>query len=115
MVCDDCTKKFLSDYHDASKQLRKDAEPHLSTDEAKETCDRLATSTRELVSRCILSGDPRSFIFLVEELTIILEIVGQPVAADLFRIVERILTAHYLEFGALGGYPPDESDEEIEG
>ena len=72
---------------------------HLPTDEARKVYSQLSLASRELISRCILSDDPRSFVFLIEEMEIVLRIVGQPIAAEYLKIACQHLAQHFVRFG----------------
>ncbi len=93
------TKKLLRDYHDASKRLEAISTDKMPTPETEEEYGQMVAAARELVSRCILSGDPRSFCFLLKELAVVAKIFGQPtVAVDLSHACAD-LANFYQEFG----------------
>jgi len=98
-MASESTKQLLANYHDASKRLEARSKDRLETDEDKETYGRLTVASRELVSRCILDDEPRSLLFLLDELKILLKIVGQPIAAEHLKAAESLAAEHYHEWG----------------
>ena len=93
------TMKFLKDYQDASKRLEAEAMIKTPSNELELT-HRLMSGTRELVCRCILSDDPRSLLFLFEQLHIVLKILGQPDAALYLTHANNILVSYFQKFGS---------------
>ena len=94
------TEQLLANYHDASQRLQAIWESRLPTDEAKELYNQLTKANRELISRCILNDDPRGFVFLIEEMVIVLKILGQPTAANYLDIAVQHLIRCYEQFGS---------------
>ena len=96
MTPPDTPNQILADYHDASRKIEA-AMP--MTDEERESFRPLFDAGRELVSRCILDDDPRKLIFLLTEIGILLQVIGQTNAAKRLNDTAEYLTDHYDEFG----------------
>ncbi len=93
------TLQFLEDYHDASKRLAASALACVPPDEDRELFVKLTTAARELISRCILSNDPRSLFCLIGELTIVMRVLGQSKAAKCLHAANYHLAEYYKKFG----------------
>ena len=62
------TRQLLRDYHDASKRLEKRHGEDITDPEKQAYYHEFYTAARELVTRCVLAGKPRSLGFLMLEL-----------------------------------------------
>ncbi len=94
----DSTKSVLHDYHDASHRLQA---RHAEAGQGRgESGKWLTSGARELMSRCILSGDPRSVVFLLREISILLRVLGQSEEAGKLEASAQKLARHYLEHGS---------------
>lgn len=94
------TLKLLDTYHEVSKHIETEASefpPMQKKDKAKAQYHELTSTARELVSRCILSDDPRTLIFLIEQIGILLKIFGHLSSAGQLIVIARKLARHYLE------------------
>lgn len=96
----DSTKELLENYHDASKRLEARWKVEMQTADNKRKHHHLTTGARELVSRCILSDNPHSLLFLLCELEILLRVLGQPRAAHLLNTITKCLAIHYRDNGS---------------
>lgn len=94
----DSTKQLLANYHDASRRLQTIAGADLAAEDQEEL-NQLSSASREIVSRCILSDDPRSLVFLLAELGVLLKVLGQPQVAETLDYASDYLSAHYKKFG----------------
>jgi len=92
--------ELLTVYHEASKEIEREAAKDLHPDMVKEYGDIIGTS-RELVSRCILSGDPRGLIFLLEEIVTLLMLIKMPVTAEYLRLAAHKLVRRLEKHGTL--------------
>ncbi len=93
------TQKLLADYHDASKRLEAINTDEMPTPEKQEEYSQMTRAARELISRCIISDDPRSLCFLIKELAILTKILGQPIPATGLNRVCTDLANYFREFG----------------
>ncbi len=82
-------------YHDISQEIEIAVGRRLRTLEGRQLYSHLTGQARELISRCILMGDYRSFIALVSELAILFKIIKQPEAAEALQYLVAALTAKY--------------------
>ena len=93
--------KILSAYHKASKTVANNAMDDLTPDEQAESL-RFATEARELLSRCLLRGDPRSLVYLLDEIRILLLLVGDyKVPAQFLAGAITYLSKYIAEHGEL--------------
>ncbi len=94
------TQKLLADYHDASKRLEKRYSGEMSAGAAKEVYHEFCLAARELISRCILSGEPRGFCFLISEMEILTKIIGDKFSAEYLNAACQQLAEFFSENGA---------------
>lgn len=94
------TNELLKNYHDASRRLEADQAWQLGQSEEwiKEQ-QRLCAGTRELVSRMILSDDPRSLMHLLGEIETLLRILGQPFMAKFLYVINDYLATKFAKNG----------------
>ncbi len=88
-------RRLQKEYHDISQEIEIAAGRRLRTLEGRQLYSHLTGQARELISRCILMGDYRSFIALVSELAILFRIIKQPEAAEALQCLVAALTARY--------------------
>ncbi len=100
MTASRSTFEFLHDYQTASAGIGLAGTQHLDPERQADNLE-LQGQARELVSRCILSDDPRVFIHLVTQLAIALAVANRPNAAEAFNLVAQRLTQNYLDLGTL--------------
>ena len=96
------TEQLLKDYHDASRRLEVWLDEPSLDEEFRKDHARLIASARELMSRCILSGDPRSLIALMQEMEYVLRIVGELYAADHVNTAGRRMATNFQRLGHFG-------------
>lgn len=94
------TQRLLTDYHDASKRLEERYSGMMSADEAKEAYHEFCLAARELVSRCVLSAQPRGLCFLISEIEILVKIIGDIHSAQHLDAACRNLSEFFFENGA---------------
>ncbi len=92
------TQQLLKNYHDASKRVEIIGGAFLA-EKGKELDSQLLISARELVSRCILSDDPRSLVCLFLELEILLRVLGQLASAECAGHIHQHLAKFFEKFG----------------
>lgn len=97
------TNELLKNYHNASRRLERSQAWQLGQSEEwiKEQ-RRLCAGTRELISRMIMSDDPRSLMHLIGELEILLRILGQPFMAGFLHVINDYLTSRFEKNGSFG-------------
>lgn len=88
---------LLQAYHADSRQLEQSWARH-TVEDGREDCHRLSIQSRELVSRCILSGDPRSILCLIGECKVLLMVLGHNREADLLGVALLYLISQWGEF-----------------
>ena len=97
------TNELLKNYHDASKRLERNQAWQLGQSEEWIAEQRqLCAGTRELISRMIMSNDPRSLLHLIGELEILLRILGQPFMAGFLHVINDFLTSCFEKNGKFG-------------
>ena len=94
------TQKLLTDYHDASKRLEARYKKEMPADEAKESYHEFCLAARELISRCIISGQPRGLCFLISEMEILVRIIGSIDSAAHLDYAYQHLTEFFHDIGA---------------
>ncbi len=75
MPLSDRTRQMLERYQDASRQVEA-IHAAKSTEGSQAEFVKLSGQARELVSRCLLTGDSRLVVFLLEELELFLRGMG---------------------------------------
>ena len=95
------TKKLIEDYHRASKEVEALGHADSTGSEGKEDHKRLSLASRELVTRCLISDDPREVIFLIAELHILLRVIKRTGPACFLSKVVQMLTNFYREHRTL--------------
>ncbi len=88
-------EKLREKYHDISQEIEIVVGRRLRTLEGRQVYSHLTGQARELISRCILMGDYRSFIALVSELAILFKTIEQPKTAEALQYLVTELTARY--------------------
>ena len=92
-------QQLLRDYHDASKRLGKRHAEDITDPEHLQVYRENCAAARELVTRCVLAGKPRSLGFLILELATITKIIGADVTAHVLQDACRHLIDYYEEQG----------------
>ena len=92
---------LLAEYHKLSKQIESGGLAQLSSEEAKEKTRQLSTANRELVSRCILADDQRGIIFLLDEIKLLLQVIGHHDAANAQQDIIQFLLVHFKKSGTI--------------
>lgn len=89
------SRQLQKDYHDISQEIEIAVGRRLRTPEGRQTYSRLTGQARELISRCILMDDSRSFVALISELAILFKIMKQLDAAEALQYLMNDLVAKY--------------------
>ncbi len=93
------TQKLLADYHDASKRLEAGHMEDISDPDKQVYYHESCIVARELVSRCVLSGRPRSLGFLMLELATITKVIGADHTAFMLQDACNFLIDYYQDQG----------------
>ena len=98
MVAIDPCRLVLEKYQAVSKEVEIRCGLTISSLGGRVIFHRLTTAGRELMSRCILSDDDRGFIFLLAELEILTNVLGQTEAAEHIHLaaehLARVILGH---------------------
>jgi len=100
-MASESTQQLLKDYHTASMAAQVKWQGELNTEETKKAYGQFASSNRELISRCILSDDPRSLMFLLEEMEIILTVLRHFDAVEHIQLAGQQLVEFYTKYESL--------------
>lgn len=98
-MLDESVKNLLHDFHGVSEQWESAFEDQATMGQG--SYHRMTIEARELVSRCILSGNQVSVTFLIEQLSLLLRLIGRPDDASLMTTIVQHMVKDFKDRGGI--------------